>query len=155
MLAFRPAISPRARVLRAELNGKPIAFKVEPSENDQHLLIQIPLREAKSTLRVTVANGFGISISSGTPELGKASEALRIVSESWSATKDRLDIEVSGAAGHSYELDVWNSGQITKVEGARLFSSGGSRLASLSITIPESSLEQYPHSHIVIQFRAK
>jgi len=153
-IEFRPAMSLRARILKAELDGKPIAFKAEPNENDQHVAFRIPLHGERTLLRVTVANDFAVDTSSKMPQLGKESEGLRLLTESWSKTKDQLDIEVSGAAGHAYELDVWNGGQIAKVEGATLVPATHDEGTRLSVKIPESD-ERYPHAHLVIQFKAK
>jgi glycogen debranching enzyme len=153
-LEFRPAISPRARVLRADLDGKPIAFKIEASENDQHVLIQIPLAKEKTNLKVIVANDFAVDISSAMPRLGKESEGLRLVSESWTASKDRLDMQLSGAAGRTYRLEVRNGEQIAKVDGATLIPATHEGGIQLSVTIPESS-ERFPRAHITIQFKAK
>jgi glycogen debranching enzyme len=153
-LEFRPAISPRARVLRADLDGKPIAFKIEASENDQHIAVRIPLREEMAVLRVTVTNDFAADISSNMPLLGKESDGLRLLSESWSATKDRVDLEVSGMAGRSYELDVRNGEQIATVDGATLIRGARGEGMRLSVKIPESS-ERFPYAHIVIQFKTK
>jgi glycogen debranching enzyme len=151
---FRPAISPRAKVTKAELDGKPVAFKLEATENDQHIALRIPLRSEKAILRVAVANDFAVDISSNPPQLGKESEGLRLLSESWSATKDRLDMEVSGATGHTYQLDIWNGGQIAKVEGATLVPAAHDEWTHLSVKVPESS-EQYATAHLAIQFKTK
>ena len=153
-IEFRPAISPRARVMKAELDGKPLAYKVEPTENDQHIAFRIPLRGERVILRVTVANDFAVDISSNMPQLGKESEALRMLSETWSATKDRLDLEVSGTAGQTYELDVRNSGQIANIEGAALVPATQGEGSHISVTIP-GSFEGYSYSHIAIQFKTR
>jgi hypothetical protein len=153
-IEFRPAISLRARVMKAELDGKPFAYKVEPTENDQHVAFRIPLRGERVILRVTVANDFAVDISSNLPQLGKESEGLRMLSETWSATKDRLDLEVSGTAGQTYELDVRNSGQIANIEGAALVPATQGEGSHISVTIP-GSFEGYSYSHIAIQFKTR
>lgn len=153
-IEFRPAMSFRARVLKAELDGKPITIKMEPNENDQHVAFRIPLHGERTLLRMVVANDFAVDISSKVPQLGKESEGLRLLTESWSKTKDQLDIEVSGAAGRAYELDVWNGGQIAKVEGATVVPASHEEGTHLLVKIPESA-ERYPHAHVVIQFKTK
>ncbi len=152
---FRPAISPRAKVLKAELNGKPIPFKVESSENDQHVVVRIPVGAEKISLRIYLEGDFGISSQSVLPALGNTSEGLRILSETWSRSKDQLDLEVSGAAGHAYELEVWNPGQIERVVGASLSSSGSGARSFMSVQFPKESSEPYPRSHVLIHFKAK
>ena len=152
-LEFLPAISPRERVIKAELNGKPTAFKVEPSENDQHVMIRIPVRREKTVLRVAIANDFGVAVNSSMPQLGRESEGLRVLCEKWSPNKDSVDIEVSGTGGRTYSMDVWNGAAIAKVEGATVtLAKDGPR--RLTLTLPEST-ERYPHLHVVIQFKTR
>lgn len=152
---FRPAVSLRSTVSKAELNGRAIQFKVEPSENDQHVVVRIPVGAEKESLRIYLERDFSVSSQSVLPSLGSASEGLRIVSEAWSPSKDQLDLEVSGAAGHEYELEVWNAGQIERVVGASLSSTKSSGRAFLSVQIPKATSEPFPHSHIVIHFGTK
>jgi len=152
---FRPAMSPRAKVLRAELDGKPVQFKIEPGENDQHVAIQIPVGAEKKKLSIAVANEFGFSVRSVLPPLGSASQGLRILSETWSANKDRLDLEVSGAAGHLYELEVWNAGQVENVDGATLDAPRFGGSAHLLLHFPPSGSEAYPHLRVAIRFKGK
>ena len=154
-LEFRPAISPCAKILKAELDGRPIASKVESTESDQHVVFRIPLKTSTATLRVVIANDFALDISSAMPQLGKESEALRILSEHWSANKDSVNIEVSGSAGHTYQLKVWNGGIIANVEGATLSDSGHNRAANLSIKLPDGGPDRYPHAQIVLHFKTK
>jgi len=154
-LEFRPAIGPRARVLKAELNGKAISYKVEVSENDQHVVVRVPVGSEKKSLSIGLANEFGIDLRSELPLPGKASYGLRIVSESWTPNKDRLDLEVSGAAGRAYELGVWYARQIEGVDGATLSASASNDGAHLAFRFAENSSEAYPHMHVVIHFKAK
>jgi hypothetical protein len=154
-LEFRPAISTRAKVLKAELNGRPIAFKVEPGESDQHVVIRIPLNTTKAAVRVAIANDFGVSVPSPMPQLGKESEALRILGEKWSASRDSVDIEVSGSAGNTYELDVRDADHVASVEGATLHKQGNSARSVLSVKIPENNSEPYVRSHVVIHFKPR
>jgi len=155
-LEFRPAISPHTKVLKAELNGKAISFKIEPSESDQHVVVKVPVGSEKKNLSIVLVNEFGFDVRSELPLPGRVSQGLRIVSESWpAANKDRLDLEVSGAAGHAYKLKVWNARQIESVDGAILSSSQSDDGAYLSIRFPENGSEAYPHMHILIHFGAR
>ena len=155
VLEFRPTISLRAKVLKVELNGKPVPFKSETSENDQHVVIRIPVGAEKNSLRIYLANDFEISSKTVLPSLGSTSEGLRVLSETWSASKDQMDLEVSGAAGHEYQLEIWNAGQIERVAGASLSSSKSSTHSFLSVQFPKESSNPYPHAHIVIHFGNK
>src|SRR5689334_6930618 len=44
---FRPAISLRAKVLKVDLNSKPIAFQIEPSATDQHVVVRFPIKRGR------------------------------------------------------------------------------------------------------------
>src|SRR6266849_4859733 len=120
IVEFRPAISLRAKVQKVELNGKPIPFQVETRGSDQHIVVQFPITKGKYFLRIRLLNDFGLSEQSALPEVGSASRGLRVLSETWSPSRDQLTLEVSGAAGQEYELKIWNKDQIEKLEGAVL-----------------------------------
>lgn len=149
-LEFRPAISLRARVQGTDLNGKPIPFQVELSGEDQHVIVRIPISEGKKFLRIYVVNDFGVSSNSTLPVLGSTSQGLRVLSETWSAAKDQLALEVSGPVGNRYELRVWNAGQIQRVEGGEL--SKKPEGAAVTVQIPRSESEAYPHSKVIFHF---
>ena len=150
---FRPAISLRAKVQNANLNGKPVAFQLQPNAEDQHVLIHVPVGEGKKFLQVYVTNDFGVSTTSSLPPLGSISQGLRILSEIWSASRDELDLEISGAAGNVYELKVWNPGQLQRVDGGEL--SKKPEGATVSVQFPRSGPEAYPHAKLIFHFAAE
>ena len=152
-IEFRPAISLRAKVKKVELNGKPLPFRVEASGVDQHVVVMFPVKEGKNSLRINLQNDFGLSVSSRLPFIGSTSQGLRILSETWSSSRDQLALEVSGAAGSECEIRVWNPGQIQKLEGAKLGRKPED--GSLWIRIPQSNTEPYPHTKVVIHFEGK
>jgi hypothetical protein len=150
---FRPAISLKAKVQRVELNGKPVPFQVETGETDQHVVVQFPIASGKYSLRIGLLNEFGLSEQTVLPALGSASRGLRILSETWTASKDQLALEVSGVAGGEYDLGVWNASLIQNVEGAEFHP--GAAKATIGVRIPRSSSEAYPHLKIVVHFSAE
>ncbi len=143
---FRPAISLQAKVQKVELNGKTVPFQVETHGADQHIVVKFPITKGKHSLRIRLLNDFGLSEQSTLPVLGSASRGLRVLSETWSPSRDQLTLEVSGAAGHEYELKIWNKDQIEKLEGAVL----GEQTPW--IQIPPSDSEAYPHAKVVLHF---
>jgi hypothetical protein len=147
---FRPAISLRAKVQGADLNGKPVPFQIEPSGEDQHVVVRVPVGEGKKLLQIHVANDFGVSVSSVLPPLGSTSQGLRVLSETWSDAKDQLTLDVSGAAGQRYEMKVWNPGQVQRVEGGEL--SKRPEGAIVTVRIPPGDSEAYAHSKVVFHF---
>ena len=150
---FRPAISLKAKVQKVDLNGKPVPFQVETREGDQHIVVQFPVKTGKYILRIWLLNEFGYSNQPALPQLGSASRGLRVLSETWSASRDQLTLEVSGAAGSKYELEVWNAGLIQKVEGGELGRKPG--WTTLWIHMPPSDSEPYPHARVVIHLWPK
>src|SRR2546426_3183461 len=55
---FEPAVSLRAEVLGAELNGRPVAFDVERHGTDQHVLVHFGVNGGQNTLRIRLRNDF-------------------------------------------------------------------------------------------------
>jgi hypothetical protein len=152
---FRPAISLRAKVQKVELNGKPVPFQVETRAADQHIVVHFPITKGKYFLRIRLLNDFGLSEQFALPALGSASQGLRVLSETWSPSRDQLTLEVSGAAGGEYGLKVWNPGEIQSVEGAGLnfgVEDPSAVRENLWIQIPPSDSEAYPHAKVVIHF---
>jgi len=147
-LEFSPALSPRAQVISADLNGNRVAFQISKNDIDEHVVVRLTIPKGKSTLRIKLQNDFGISYVGSLPPLGSSSLGLRLVSDSWSASGDAESLEFAGAAGARYELTVWNPGQIASVDGAEI------RNRKLVVNIPSSSSEANPRQKIVIHFAA-
>jgi hypothetical protein len=150
-LDFQPAISLRAKVLGATLNGRSVLFHVEPNPVDQHVFVRMPLSAGANTLHIRLKDDFGLAYDSNLPALGSTSEGLRIASESWSSTRDRLTLAVSGRAGRTYFLSVWNAAQIATVSGAKL-SKGSDGEADLLVEFPANATEPVAHATISLQF---
>jgi glycogen debranching enzyme len=156
-LEFSPAVSLRSKVLKVEMNGKSIPFQVVTREGDQHIVVQFPVKVGKNSLRIRLSYEFGYSNQPALPALGSASRGLRVLSETWSASRDQLTLEVSGKAGEGYGLKVWNPGEIQSLEGGGLnlnVENPSALQENLWIQIPASDSEPYPHAKIVIHFSA-
>src|SRR6266700_221631 len=150
-IEFSPALSPRAQVAGAELNGRSVPFHLEKNAADQHVTVRFAAYGGTNVLRIRLKNDFGLSFNSTLPALGARSRGLRVVSESWNSSHDALTLDVSGAAGGQYELSVWNPQQIVSVEGAELVkASGGEK--KLRIHFDENAGERYPREKITIHF---
>ncbi|MGC1451504.1 MAG: hypothetical protein WA830_15850 [Candidatus Sulfotelmatobacter sp.] len=143
---FSPAFSLRTGVVSVQMNGHPLQFKMQTNSNDQHLYVRFSVNGGPSTLVIRVRDDFGLSLTNDLPALGSASRGLRVVSESWNASKTEWTLNVSGLAGTRYELGVWNPGQITSVEGAVLNKAG-----KLEIHMPQGS-DSYLQQKVVIHF---
>jgi len=143
---FSPAFSLRTQVVSVQLNGRGLPFKLQPNNSDQHLSVRFPVAAGPNTLVIHVKNDFGLALSNDLPALGSASRGLRVISESWNASRTELTMTVSGLAGSRYELGVWNPGQISNVEGAVL-----TKFGKLEIQMPPGT-DSYLQQKIVMHF---
>jgi len=151
VLDFAPALSLRAKVLGVELNGHAVEFHVAANEIDEHVLIHMPISTKSNTIRIRLKNDFGVSYDAMLPALGDVSHGLRVLSESWSPTRDTLTAEVSGTPGASYDLSIWNPGQIRSVEGAKVSDLPG--VGSIArIQLPSSSAGSPARVTVVFHF---
>src|ERR1700733_11454306 len=144
---FSPAFSLRAQVIRVEMNGRSLPFEMHPNGNDQHVSVRFPVNAGPNTLVIRVKNDFGLSLSNELPPLGSASRGLRVLSESWNASKTELTLEVSGRAGSGYQLDVWNPNQIASVEGAVL-----TKLGKPEVQMPPGAPDSYLRQKLLLHF---
>ena len=155
-LEFSPAVSLRAQIGDAEMNGRRVPYQINKSDVDQHVTVRVPVGSGANTLRIRLKNDFGLRLSQALPALGSSSQGLRVISESWAPARDSLTLEVSGAAGSQYEVGMWNSAQVTSVEGAELVSArAGAENSSIRVSIPPNISEAYPREKIVIHFTGK
>jgi hypothetical protein len=144
-IEYSPALSKRTEVTSVQLNGKPLPFKVSQSVEDQHLGVRFPL-SGSGRLVISLKNDFGLALGNELPALGSASRALRVVNETWNS-RTELVLDLSGLAGHEYELGVWNPAQISNVQNAVLTKSG-----KLQFKIPAGPEETYLHQKVIIHF---
>src|SRR5579864_2508355 len=145
-LQFSPAVSLRAQVMTAEVNGHRVPFKLQKDDFDQHPELHASIARGKNTVRIRVRNDFGISYASSLPSLGSSSHGLRVTSESWSASHDALTLEVAGFSGSQYQVPVWDAGQIASIDGAEL--EGGRMVVKFS----SEASDAYAREKITIHF---
>jgi glycogen debranching enzyme len=153
-LEFSPAISFAAEVMSVEMNGHLVPHRVVKSAVDQHVSVRFPVARGSNKLSITIHNDFGLSVSSALPPLGATSRGLRVLSETWSAARDRLDLELAGAKGSVYELGTWNAGQVGHVEGGEWIK-GSTGHGKLRIHMPPGNPEEYARQKIVVHFAGK
>jgi glycogen debranching enzyme len=144
---FSPAFSLRTQVVSVQVNGRNLPFKMQANSNDQHLDVRFRVSDGPNNLVIRVKNDFGLALSNNLPALGSASRDLRVISESWNASRTQLTLDVSGLAGRRYELGVWNPGQIGSVEGAVV-----TKLGKLEIQMPQGAPDAYVPEKVVIHF---
>ncbi len=144
---FSPAFSLRARILSVEMNGKPLPLQIQANSEDQHLSERFAVNEGRNSLVIHVSQDFGLALNNELPSLGSTSHALRVISESWNASRTELRVEVSGVPGNVYELGVWNPAQIISLENATLTKQG-----KIRITVPDGNGTGYVHTTLLIHF---
>jgi len=150
---FAPAVSLRAKVRDAQLDGKPIAVSTVPNLSDQHARVHFSLGTGKHHLRIRVMDDFAVSFSSNLPPLGAKSQGLRVLSEAWSAAKDQLTLDLAGAAGRRYLLSVWNPEQIQSVEGGEI--ERRAEGTQIGVTIGSNGADPYPRQKLTIRLRGR
>jgi len=148
---FNPAFSLRTSVASVEMNGRSLPFHVAATASDQHVAIRLPLTQATTTIRIHLKNDFGVSVSNVLPPLGSASQGLRVLSETWNSARTHLTLSLSGLAGKTYELSIWNPSQVASVKGAKL-GGAGQDLAKLVVEFSSADAESYVHQEVVLNF---
>ena len=144
---FSPAFSLRTKVVSVEMNGRPLPFKIQANDEDQHVAMRFPVRSGANSVVIRVQNDFGLTLANELPALGSTSRGLRVISNSWNPARDQLRVEVSGVPGMNYELGVWNPEQIRSVDGGVLTKQG-----EIRIDIPLEKGTEYAHQTVVIHF---
>jgi glycogen debranching enzyme len=151
VLNFEPALGLRAKVLGVELNGHPVEFHVAVYEVDQHVLVHVPLSTKTNTLRIRLKNDFGVTYHSTLPALGETSQGLRIISETWSPSRDTLTVNLEGTPGAVYDLAIWNGQQIRSVDRAKILEVPGHGTIA-RVQLAEQNDNSFTHSTITFHF---
>jgi hypothetical protein len=151
---LEPAVSLRAEVLSAELNGRPVAFRAEGNGNDQHVAVKFGVYGGPNTLRIHVRNDFGVSYAAKLPPLGSRSEGLRFLNQDWNGPQDELTLQLEGAPEKSYELSVWNAGQLISAEGAEIVNTAQGR-TKLRVSFPAGGGSSLVKQTVVLHLAAK
>jgi glycogen debranching enzyme len=150
-LDFAPALSPRAKVRQVLLNGRNLPFQMEQHGDEQQLHVHFQAGDPTQTLTLRMEDEFGLAVPVSLPMPGAASSGLRILSQTWTADHDALSITAEGASGASYDLGVWNPGEIASVEGADLVPVDTDN-AKLKLGFPDDPAG-YTKTTVVILFR--
>jgi hypothetical protein len=153
-LDFSPALSLRARVESATLNGHAIPFRIESNDTDQHVSAHFEAPVGKSTVHIRLGEDFELGVASQLPDAGSASQGLRILSNSWSPDGNRLELDVAGLPGNTYEFSLSNASEIVSVQGAEL-NKTHSRAPKLLVRFPGASERVYVNRRIDVEFKAK
>lgn len=148
-LEFSPSLSPRAEVTGARANDHPIHFELEATPSDQHAILRTIVTRGKTTLRVGLRNDFGVSYQTSLPALGAESRQLRVISETWSPSRDVLTLTVAGASGAEYDMALANPEQVAGIEGGEM------KDQKLRIRVPGSESAAYAHQKVTIHLAGR
>ena len=118
-MIFSPAVSPRALVATADMNGKTLKVEIEDHPADRHARVSSAVPNGDSMLRLRVARDFGMELPQALPPLGEASRGLHLISEKWNSARDRLEALFEGQGGREYDVQLYGAGP-AKVDGAHL-----------------------------------
>jgi glycogen debranching enzyme len=150
-LDFAPAVSLRAKISTATLDGQRLPMHIESTVYDQHAAVHVVLDSSKQhNVVIRMRDDFGVTYDSQLPRLGTASRALHIVSEQWSATGDQLVLKVTGLAGQEYRLDVSDASQISGVDGGELVK-GDTLPRQLRLRMPNGNANMFVNSAVTIR----
>jgi glycogen debranching enzyme len=151
---FQPAFSLRAEILGVELNGRPVPFQLQANETDRHLVTHFAIYGGPNTLRVRMRHDFGVSYASHLPELGHASEGMRILSESWSSSRDQVTFALEGFPGKSYILSLFNGDDLLRADGGTIEKVGDVN-NRVVVTFPGAEGTVPVQSKLTLHFAAK
>ena len=149
-LIFSPAISPRARVISATVDGRAAKFSLETNSADQHVKLTVPV-SAHTRIQLTLQNDFDFAVPVVLPNPGEPSRGLRVISESWAAAHDQLTLSLEGTPGSIYELALRGAEQIRNVEGGELAQSASGQKI-LRVSFPGATATDYAKRTIVLRF---
>lgn len=149
-LQFSPAVSLRAKVTGAEVNGRKASLHTNKNSADQHAAVIVPLNTGTNLVRILITNDFGLFLDSQLPPLGSSSQGLRFVSESWTPGAESVTFDLAGLVGRTYSVGIWNPQQVSTVDGAAVEKVGGQ--TRLRISFPAASSQDYVHSKVTVHF---
>ena len=151
-LDFSPAFSLRAKIVSAEVNGQTVPVREAQPANDidQHVALTVPITAKSSTVRVRFRDDFGLVYPYRAPAAGAVSSNLKIVSQQWNTTHDRLELQIAGAGGASYEIPLTGDLTGVTVDGGELNREGAS--PALKVAFPPGPSDEFTTRAVVLQF---
>ncbi len=153
VMDLSPALSERSQVTNVELNGRSIPYHVKQTAHDQHVEVHVQTSHHVETLVIHLKDDFGLTQESLLPDLGSTNEGLHIISETWAPDREQVTLLASSASGGTYDLNIWNSSQITSVDGGTLMRSNVED-GLLRFTIPAPLADINAEHTVILHFAA-
>ena len=149
-LEFSPALSPRAKVGDAEVDGHKVSAQISTNENDQHASVSASIASDNTTIHLPITGDFGIAYPFAVPADGATSSNLKMVSEAWNDAHNKLQLQVAGVSGAKYVVPIFNAPNGIAVEGAVItkIESG----SALEISFPTGAPGAYTTREVTLQF---
>ncbi|HSB74498.1 MAG TPA: hypothetical protein VLC12_02545 [Terriglobales bacterium] len=150
-LEFAPAVSPRAKIVAVEVNGRPAPFREEANSQDQHARVRLVVFEGVTSVRIHLRGDFGLDLANSLPPLGARSRALKVISQSWNADHSTLTLRLAGISGSRYDLAVRNPRQVASVEGGEMIQLPDGASA-LRVSFPAANGSDYENAVVTVHF---
>jgi glycogen debranching enzyme len=152
-LEFSPALSLRAKVLEAAVNDNKVSPTISTNENDQHPTVSASIATGTTKIHLHVTGDFGIAYPFAASVDGATSSNLKIISEAWNETHDRLLLQVAGVSGAKYVVPIFNAPSGIAVEGANITKTESG--LALEVSFPPGTPGAYLTRTLALQFPAK
>src|SRR5262249_54145153 len=118
-----------------------------------HTTQAITVPPGKTTIQVRFRRDFGMDYPYAPPQLGATSRGLKFISQTWNTTHDRLDLQVAGAAGTTYDVPLYGDLAGLSVNGGKLDARGQQRV--LRLTFPPGPPESFSTENVTLSFAAQ
>ena len=151
-LEFSPAFSLRAKILEATIDGNNLSPTISTNENDQHATVTTTIGKENTKIHLHVSGDFGIAYPFAAPVDGAPSSNLKIISEVWNESHDKLQLQVAGVDGARYEVPIFNAPSGIAVEGAVITKSETG--LALEMSFPPGPPDAYTIRTVTLQFPA-
>ena len=148
-LEFSPSVSLRAQITGVDINGRPAPFQLQPSTEDQHVRVRFSVFDGDNTVRIHLRNDFGVDFANSLPPLGARSRALKVISQTWSADRSALTLQLAGIAGQHYDLALRNPRQVASTESAEMIKLPGG-VSALRVSFPATSRSEYANATVIV-----
>lgn len=145
------AVLPLATVVESvEVDGAAVEFSVYDDVQNVCVSIAPFLLQGAKTIAVKYNGGIGAMLNLQPLVMGRDDDGIRIERESYDSQSRTYTLEVAGAKGRLYELDVLALSDVVSVSGAELVEKKGD-ITTLRISFPEKSNEPFVDGMITIQ----
>jgi hypothetical protein len=152
-LEFSPAFSPRAQLIDASVIDSRAPLRSswgDKNDYDQHTTQAITVPSGKTTIQIRFRDDFGMDYPYSRPELGATSRALKFISETWNTTHDRLELQVAGAAGATYDVPLYGDLAGLTVNAGKLDTRDQQRVLRLSF--PDGPAGSFSTQSVTLNF---